>query len=110
LNLLTFTFGFFLCWIHCFIVGGCDAKNNNCGQSIIGFCYVFFLSNQNFKNQCLYDLFVLNVFTNCETLYVFASFINQDSNKHDFETSKDFEETNQEDSREIKDIKGFGNL
>jgi hypothetical protein len=55
-------------------------------------------------------LFVLNVFTNCETLYVFASFINQDSKKHDFETSKDFEETNQEDSRDIKDIKGFGNL
>jgi len=52
----------------------------------------------------------LNVFTNCETLYVFASFINQDSKKHDFETSKDFEETNQEVSREIEDIKGFGNL
>jgi hypothetical protein len=43
-------------------------------------------------------------------LYIFASFINQDSKKHDFETSKDFEETNQKDSRDIEEIKGFGNL
>jgi hypothetical protein len=64
----------------------------------------FFLSNQNFKNQCLYDLFVLNVFTNCETLYVFASFINQDSKKHDFETSKVFEETNQEGLKTLKGL------
>jgi hypothetical protein len=74
------------------------------------FFFFFFISNQNFKNKFLYDLFVLNVFTNCETLYVFASFINQNSKKHDFETSKDFEETNQEDSKKIKNIKGFGNL
>jgi hypothetical protein len=69
--------------------------------------WFFFLSNQNFKNQCLYDLFVLNVCTNCETLYVFASFINQNSKKHDFETLKDFEEPIKKTQERLKTLKGL---
>ncbi len=63
LNLLTFTFGFLLCWIHYFIVGGCDAKNNNYGQYIIEFCYVFFffqikISKINVYMICLFWMFL----------------------------------------------------
>jgi hypothetical protein len=43
-------------------------------------------------------------------LCMFLQVINQDSKKHEFETSKDFEETSQKDLREIENIRGFGNL
>ncbi len=49
-------------------------------------------------------------FINCGTLYVFVSSTNQDSKQHGFETSNDFEEDNQEYSKQIKDIKRFGSL
>jgi hypothetical protein len=59
-----------------------------------------------FKNHYLYDLFFFVFFINC----VFASSTNQDSKQHGFETSNDFEEDNQEYSKQIKDIKRFGSL
>lgn len=43
-------------------------------------------------------------------MYVFTSSTSQDSKQHSFETSNDFEEDNREYSKQIKDIKRFGNL